>query len=202
MPDRHPADAPSGQVGLDLVDALLGDIAGVLHDRPVQSIVAAGLMLQSVTPPEDQRAMAERGLGALDRAGQLSRDLMWALDRRAPHGGLRASLLEGLDRAGHPEDGLTVEVPDPVPPTTAELLYAVIVDVVVDVALTGGWVRSVRVEVADGHVTAEVVTSPGRAAGSAGPWLRLATGRLSGHGGDLMLDEGPDARTVRMRLPR
>lgn len=202
MPEHHHADTAAGQVGLDLVDALLGDIAGVLHDRPVQSIVAAGLMLQSVTPPEEQRAMAERGLGALDRAGQLSRDLMWALDRRAPHGDLRASLLEGLDRAGHPEDGLAVEVPDPVPHAIAELLYAVIVDVVVDVALTGGWVRSVRLEEIRDVIAVEVVTSTGRAAGAQGPWLRLATARLTARGGSLALEEDADARIVRMHLPR
>ena len=192
-----------GAVGLDLVDALLADVAGVLHDKPVQSLVAAKLMLQAASGGPDD-PMAARGMDALDRAATLSRDVMWALDRRPPGEDLRTSLVEMLDRGGDPEHGVEVTVAADVHAAQARPLLAAVQDLVVDAVLPGGAVREVVVEESaevPGTIVATVATDagPDRVPGL---WVDLATQRVTAAGGTLVVDVAEDGRrTQRITLP-
>ena len=198
-PAPNPGDPPP-VVPLAVVDQLLADVAAALHDRPVQSLVAAKLMIESVG---GAAAVAEdplyvRGLKALTDAGQLSRDVMWALTHMEPqHDHLEDSVRDLFERVG-PESGLEVGLSGvaEADPTAVALLLDAAHDVAGGLALRGGTLELITVDHDEG-VTSCALATTGAEPTDPDPWLELATRRLAAHGGTVTRRQrGPVTRTV------
>lgn len=203
----------SGRGGpIALLDRLLDHIATVIHDRPVQQIVAAKLLLETGMGQGERPSLVDRGLGAIDEAGQLSRDIMWALatpklrvDR------LEQDLREMVSRAGGQDHSVvtSVEVAGPLTPELLEAVFAAVHSALADAVLSGRTAWTVEVSVSSERIAAEVVmdATPGPAAERV--WVLLAATRIEAAGGWLETwdtpggdDRSATVRHVRVVLPQ
>lgn len=173
-----PADAA---VPLDLLARLLASIAGVIHDRPVQDLVAGRLWLDTARTTGEE-ALWDRGIDAVGRAGVHARDIMWALDEpsvRLDH--LDDDLAEMGARVGGPE--VVVQVDGVVDAGALSALSAALHPVLVDVLLGGGRAHRIGVRGHADSLHATVAADHGVAGAAPRPWLELATIRVVAAGG-------------------
>lgn len=190
---------------LDLVGQLLADIAGVLHDRPIQSIVAAKLLVETAaaTSGEDGAALQARGLHALDTAGQLSRDVMWALQPfECTPDRLRADLGDHFDRVADPAGlDIHVDLAVDVPARLLRPVMAALHAAVAGAALRGARMSAVQV-VADQASLQVTATLQGPSARGRA-WDHLATHHLRRASGDptWQLPTTDGERTLALAVP-
>ncbi|MEE8599593.1 hypothetical protein [Euzebya tangerina] len=194
-PAAHGEDEPRGLVGL--VDELLELIGDVIHDGPVQQLVAAKLLVESAMPAATRTELEARAITSMASASQQSRVIMWALARpgvrpRMAHVDVPQALskLEGAS--------ITVDVPDSVPaPVLGGVVQAVH-------HLCGGSVMAghevTAVELTHSGTTLScriVVDGPGPAA----VWVDLARHRLAALGGAVEVDRREGATIVTVHAP-
>lgn len=76
-------------------------IAHGIHNRPIQHVVAARMVFESLLGDRRDEFLVGLGLDALERAANSARDLMWALTDPAPRREeLASDLAENLERRG------------------------------------------------------------------------------------------------------
>lgn len=189
---------PARHVPVGVVDAVLARVAAVLHDQPAQSLVAAGLMLES--SGSDDPVLA-RGLDAVRRANVQVRDVMWSLVRTNPSSDrLAGDLRETYERVADPAQGLTVEVDDGVSEADPDDLAALATaahDAVIALIDAGGTISSIALRTEDDALVLTVTTGQPVNADLASPWLDLATARLASRTGSVTVT----ADGVRASLP-
>lgn len=171
---------PADHVPIGVVDAVLARVAAVLHDQPAQSLVAAGLMLES-TGSDDPVLI--RGLTAVQRANVQVRDVMWALVRTNPSPGrLAEDLGETFERVADPEHGLTVEVDDRVTQVDADRMATLAIavhDAVIALVDAGATISSIVLGSDDDVLALTATTGQHVEADLSSPWLDLAAARLA-----------------------
>jgi|GEM_PF-5234849 len=181
-------------VPLEVVDGLLATIAQVLHDRPVQQLVAARLLLES---SGGSGPMFDKGLSAVSTGGQLSRDIMWAVTRVPLEAdAFELHLQDTFERAADPDQGLEMRVtaPTELPTVVVEGIVHACHDVVADAVMRGGSLRRLDAAGEPGRLRMTVVTRDGR---EDGPWVELARRRVRLGGGRLTVErDGDDIITV------
>ena len=171
-----PVDAA---VPLDLLDRLLASIAAVVHDRPVQDLVAGKLLVETGRATGDG-ALLDRGLVAVGRAGDRARDVMWALQPvrlRPDH--VARDLAELSARIGAPEVAVQAGAVDD---AALAVVGAAVHALAVDVWLGGGRAHRIAVGGDAAGLHATVVADHGTAERTR-PWLELAALRVEGAGG-------------------
>ncbi|WP_370327153.1 hypothetical protein [Euzebya sp.] len=197
-----PAHEPSAALSLDLLESLLGFVAAAIHDRPVQQLVAARLMLETVGVADQ---LSERGMAALSTAGEQARQIMWALTAptfRPSH--LAEDLERSLsDAAPAASPAVRVDLGDEVAPEVWGVLVTAVHDVAVDVLLGGQQLVEVAVSADAEGVEARVTSTGGSAGevGTAGPWVQLAGIRLADVGGLVTVGDEAGRRRVVLRVP-
>ncbi len=178
--------ADSASVPLALVEQLLVSVAGLLHDRPVQSMVAGRLMIETALPSELSDSLLARGVRAVTTAAEQSRDVMWALTPPGVRGNaLRADVHAAVGRGTHDAPLEVVVAVDPdVDHGLVTTLVRALHLVAVEVLFAGGAVTAVRVDSDAEGLQAEMSATTGRLDS---PWLALAAHALKG------TDGGPPA---------
>lgn len=204
----HPSQPdPAPLVSVAVVDRVLTVLSAVLHDRPIQALVAARLLVESGSADGGAGAdVLQRGLDSIGRAAELSRDVMWAVDRRPPAldgragGDLVGPIEEVLARAAG-DEGMSVhlDLDGVADPTALSALVAACHDVLAGAVLAGGHGRSVEVA-GGGRALRALVTTVGHPRPGDDAWLLLAAARLP-DGRVFVLPDGTsaDGHTVALR---
>ncbi len=172
----------SASVPLRLLDEVLSTVADALHDRPVQSLVAARLLIETAVPAGqavEAGDMLQRGVQAVSTGADLCRELMWALtmpEVRAT--ALTEDLTTATRRAldptvtGDPSVRLTGEET----PAMVTALARAVHLVGVDARLGGRSVVAVHIDSDAEQLQARMTVEGGAADGRV--WLELAQAHL------------------------
>lgn len=198
-----PSSSSSDRELLQVLDACLASTAAALHDRPVQQLVAAKLMIETVLATDQRDDMVGRAVEVIGTAGQQTRDLMWLLT--APV--LRADALaedarDALARGGDPDRlrRTTVSLDDDVDADDVRCVVRSVHHVLAAAHLAGVDPSAVRVS-SDAEAVEGVVVLEADVGGSA--WSRLAAARAGVAGGTLAVDDdADDGHRVTVRVPR
>lgn len=181
----------------------MADVAALVHDRTVQSILAARLMIQSAISDDQANQLLDRGLESLERAGTQARDLMWVLQPpkiRPDH--LEEDLAALLRRTGREGYGPAVSVQaDGADPAMTEALAGAIQAFAAGLFIVSGHVEQVVVRKdakAVGATVNYVLAENDPLHDRLAPWLGLASGRLAGVNGTV---HEPDPSTVLFVVP-
>lgn len=208
MATPAPADGSDAVVvdGSLLAD-LLHSVATTLHDRPVQSLVAGRLLVETGIGVGPHGEVIARGLGAIAAAAEQTRDLMWALDGVSLRPGhLAVDIADAVARGGFSGGAVEVVValdhdPDEGYAHAVGVLLQAVHELLVGVLLAGGHAVRLAVKGDAEALHATLVSAPTGAGSDTGPWARLARARLAAAGGDVATAIEGDARVARLSLP-
>lgn len=204
MTTSQASDEGAAVVPLPLLDDLLESVAGLLHDRPVQSLVAARLLLETAMAPVEQDDMVDRGLQAITSAGEQARDVMWALggvSLRAGH--VPEDVRDAMTRLAAPGEvvAVTVQIDDDIDVALVELVVQTVHEVLVEVMSGGGHVQRVQLVSDAEALHVSVHSGPVLVVADDSPWVRLARLRLRTAGGWLTHGPEGEGHTTEITLP-
>jgi hypothetical protein len=203
-PEPHADRERHGHVGgTAVVDRMLAQLAAVIHDRPVQGLVAGKLMLETATAGPGAAELVTRGLLALSTSGEHLRDLMWALTLpsiRPDHPD--DDLVDAVSRIRAEDDGSTStsDVGD-ADHEAVITLASVAQALAADALLTGGRLLSFRVQHDAEALRCQMVTSSSTTDAVEGPFVHLARVRLAAAGGRLDRRVVTDRTEAAISLP-
>ena len=166
---------------MSLVDDLLASLGATIHDGPVQQLIAAKLLTESVLPSDGRSELADRAIKSMISASDQARTIMWALTTPMVREGMAhvdvPQILDRLDGAA-----VDVAVTDDCEHQHLTTVARAIHDTVAGALLAGEDVVSVRLQGDSDGLNGEIAIT-GRQTTEPSPWDVCAAARLRQDGG-------------------